>query len=99
VCETALPTHQEGSPHSGSIPIQISYYKGKRFQLTKPIGSSKDAEKVSKLVPIAKEYICSHFPQLEVAFIPQSEEILFKRGITVTNSCLSEAYALYRKGS
>lgn len=82
--------------HSGSIAIQIGYYnKGKRFQLTKHIGSCKDAEKVSELVNIAKEYIHSHSPQMEIDFNPrpQSEEILFKRGITVTNSCLSEAYA------
>ena len=79
--------------HSGSTAIQVGYYKGKRFQLTKHIGSSKDAEKVSELVHIAKEYIRSHSPQREIDFNPQSEEILFKRGVTVTNSCLSEAYA------
>lgn len=78
--------------HSGSTAIQVGKYIGKRFILTKHIGSSKDAKKTDELVGIAKEYIRSHSPQLELNFNPQSEEVLFKRGVKVEKSVLSEAF-------
>lgn len=87
--------------HSGATAIQIGSYRGKLFQLTKHIGSSKDVKKISELVDIAKAYIRSHSPQMELNFNPQSEEILFKRGIHIEKSCLEEAYeyltAVYAK--
>jgi len=78
--------------HSGSTAIQVGRYIGKRFILAKHIGSSKDPKKVDELTDIAKEHIRSHFPQLELNFNPQSEEILFKRGVKVGTSILSEAF-------
>lgn len=78
--------------HSGSTAIQVGLYKGKRFQLTKHIGSSKDAKKIIELMGIAEEYIRTHSPQTEINFNPQSEEVLFKRGTSVTSSRLEEAY-------
>ncbi len=78
--------------HSGSTAIQVGFYKGKRFQLTKHIGSSKDAKKIIELMGIAEEYIRTHSPQTEINFNPQSDEVLFKRGTSVTSSCLEEAY-------
>ena len=63
--------------HSGATAIQVGRYVGKKFQLTKHIGSSKDAGKVTELIGIAKEYILAKSPQLELNFKPQSEEILF----------------------
>ncbi len=78
--------------HSGSTAIQVGFYKGKRFQLTKHIGSAKEQAKIKELVTIASEYIRTHSPQMEISFNPQSEEVLFKRGTSVTNSCLEEAY-------
>lgn len=87
--------------HSGATAIQVGSYRGKLFQLTKHIGSSKDANKISDLVAIGQEYIRSHSPQLALNFNPASEEILFKRGIHVEKSCLEEAYtylsAVYTK--
>lgn len=78
--------------HSGSIAIQVGFYKGKNFKLSKHIGSSKDQEKILELVGIAHEYIRSHNPQIELNFNPQSEEILFKRGLKISQSRLDEAY-------
>lgn len=78
--------------HSGATAIQVGSYKGKLFQLTKHIGSSKDVKKIIELVGIAEEYIRSHSQQLALNFNPASEEILFKRGIHVEKSCLEEAY-------
>lgn len=87
--------------HSGATAIQVGSYRGKLFQLTKHIGSSKDANKISELVGIAGEYIRTHSPQMELNFNPASEEILFKKGIHVEKSCLEEAYeyltAVYTK--
>lgn len=77
---------------SGSTAIQIGFYKGKRFKLIKHIGSSKNPHKINELIGIAKEYINSHSPQLKFNFNPQSEEILFKKGIKVEKSILEEAY-------
>lgn len=77
---------------SGSIAIQVGFYKGKNFKLSKHIGSSKDQEKILELVGIAHEYIRSHNPQIELNFNPQSEEILFKRGLKISESRLDEAY-------
>lgn len=77
---------------SGATAIQVGFYQGKRFVLTKHIGSSKDNHKVIELSSIAQEYIHSHSPQLEFNFNPHSEEILFKRGIKVKASYLQEAY-------
>lgn len=78
--------------HSGSTAIQVGIYQGKRFKLSKHIGSSKDQQKISELVSIAGEYIRSHNPQTELNFNPQSEEILFKRGLKIVQSRLGEAY-------
>jgi len=77
---------------SGGTAIQVGSYQGKRFILAKHIGSSKDPDKVVELRHIAGEYVRSHSPQLEFNFSPQSEEILFKRGLVVTKSCLESAY-------
>lgn len=78
---------------SGSTAIQVGQYKGKRFELKKHIGSSKDPDKILELVSIANKYIQSHSPQLEIDFsTKQSEEVLFKRGIKVNNSTLKSAY-------
>lgn len=78
--------------HSASTAIQVGFYKGKRFKLSKHIGSSKDQKKILELVGIAREYIRSHNPQIELNFNPQSEEILFKRGLRISESRLQEAY-------
>ncbi|MEW6088080.1 MAG: hypothetical protein AB1498_07215 [bacterium] len=87
--------------HSGSTAIQVGFYKGKRFKLAKHIGSSKEEGKICELIRIAEEYVHFHNPQLEFNFNPQSEEILFKRGIKITESYLWEAYEylnqVYRK--
>ncbi len=81
--------------HSGATAIQIGRYVGKRFKLTKHIGSSKDEQKITELLQIGKEYIHSHSPQLAFNFNPQSEEILFKRGISIAKSTLSEAFEYF----
>ncbi len=78
--------------HSGSTAIQVGSYKGKSFKLAKHIGSSKNTQKISELISIASEYIRSHSLQTELNFNPQSEEILFKRGLKVEQSCLQEAF-------
>jgi len=78
--------------HSGSIAIQVGTYKGKSFKLAKHIGSSKDTQKITELISIAQEYIRSTSLQMELNFNPQSEEVLFKRGIKVEQSLLQEAF-------
>jgi transposase len=78
--------------HSGSIAIQVGFYKGKNFLLKKHIGSAKNTAKITELISLAEEYIPSRSPQLEFNFNPQSEEILFKRGVQVKRSVLQEAY-------
>lgn len=78
--------------HSGSIAIQVGFYKGKRFKLIKHIGSSKEERKIVELINIAREYIRSNDPQVEFNFNPTSEEILYKRGIKIVESYLQEAY-------
>lgn len=78
--------------HSGSTAIQVGYYKGKNFILRKHIGSAKDTAKVDELISLAEEYIRSHASQLTLNFNPQSEEILFKRGVKVKKACLKNAY-------
>ncbi len=78
--------------HSGATAIQVGSYRGKLFQLTKHIGSSKDTKKITELVRMAEEYIRTHSPQLALNFNTASEEILFKKGIHVEKSCLEEAY-------
>lgn len=77
---------------SGSTAIQVGFYQGKRFKLSKHLGSSKNQYKISELISIAGEYIRSHNPQIELNFNPQSEEILFKRGLKIVESRLGEAY-------
>jgi hypothetical protein len=72
--------------HSGATAIQVGFYKGNRFKLLKHVGSSKDQSKISELVEIAREYIRSHTPQMELNFNPQSEEILYKRGLKISES-------------
>lgn len=78
--------------HSGSTAIQVGCYKGKNFILTKHIGSAKDTEKIKELITLAEEYIRSHSAQLTFNFNPQSEEILFKRGVKVQKASLQAAY-------
>ncbi len=78
--------------HSGSTAIQVGSYKGKNFILTKHIGSAKDTEKIEELITLAEEYIRSHSSQLAFNFNPQSEEILFKRGVKVQKAYLQTAY-------
>ena len=78
--------------HSGATAIQVGFYKGKRFKLTKHLGSSKEPGRIDELIEIGHEYINSHYPQLKFNFNPQSEEILFKRGIIVEKSCLQSAW-------
>ena len=77
---------------SGSTAIQIGFYQGKRFKLIKHIGSAKNPGKVTELIGIAQEYIWSHSGQLRFSFNPQSEEVLFKRGIKVYQNQLTTAY-------
>lgn len=78
--------------HSGATAIQIGRYVGKRFKLTKHIGSAREEQKIAELVNLAHTYIRSHSSQLTINFNPQSEEVLFKKGIVVEKSILSEAY-------
>lgn len=77
---------------SGSTAIQVGYYQGKSFKLKKHIGSSKDTKKISELMSIAQEYIRSISSQIELNFNPQSDEVLFKRGIKAVNSRLDLAF-------
>lgn len=77
---------------SGSTAIQVGQYKGKRFKLTKHIGSAKDSRKIAELINFAHNYIRSHSPQPEFNFNPSSKEILFKRGVRVEKGYLEEAY-------
>mgnify|MGYP001569781750 CR=1 FL=1 len=77
---------------SGSTAIQVGYYQGKRFKLIKHIGSSKEPHKIKELEEIASEYLRSRSPQIKFNFNPQSEEILFKRGVKVAKSILETAY-------
>lgn len=78
--------------HSGSTAIQVGFYKGKNFKLEKHIGSHKEPRKISELVLVANEYIRSHSLQQELNFNPQSEEILFKRGLVVKEARLDELF-------
>jgi len=78
--------------HSGAVAIQVGRYVGKHFLLSKHVGSSKDPQKVADLLSEASAYVRAHSPQLELDFNPQSSEILFKRGLTVAKSTLSEAF-------
>lgn len=78
--------------HSGSTAIQIGSYRGKSFILTKHIGSAKDTAEIAELISLAEEYIRSHSSQLALNFNPQSEEILFKRGVKVQKASLQAAY-------
>lgn len=78
--------------HSGSTAIQVGSYKGKNFILAKHIGSAKDPERIKELISLAEEYIRSHSSQLTLNFNPQSEEILFKRGVKVQKAYLQAAY-------
>ena len=78
--------------HSGSTAIQVGSYRGKNFILKKHIGSAKDTAKIDELITLAAEYIRSHAPQLPFNFNPQSDEVLFKRGVKVKESCLQTAY-------
>lgn len=83
--------------HSGSTAIQVGFYEGKRFKLTKHIGSAKDNNKIDELITIANAYIRSHSPQTAFNFNPHSEEILYKRGIHAGKSWLEEAYSYLDK--
>jgi len=78
---------------SGSTAVQVGRYIGKSFKLVFHVGSSKNEDKIIELFGIGQEFIRSHSNQLELNFNPQSEEILFKKGIKITNSTLSEAYS------
>ncbi len=83
--------------HSGATAIQVGKYVGKQFKLTKHIGSSKNLQKIAELVQIGQAYISTHSPQLALNFNPKSEEILFKRGITIAKSYLEEAFGYLEK--
>ncbi len=83
--------------HSGSTAIQVGIYKGKKFQLIKHIGSSKIEDKITELVAMARAFIRSRSPQLELDFNPSSDEILYKRGLTVTKSSLQAAYTYLKQ--
>lgn len=82
---------------SGTTAIQVGRYVGKRFQLTKHIGSARDEDKITELISLGQEYIRSHCAQLELSSHPHSEEILFKRGIHVETGRLSEAFSYLSK--
>jgi len=77
---------------SGSTAIQVGYYQGKSFKLKKHIGSSKETKKISELINIGQKYIRSQSLQIELNFNPQSDEILFKRGIKAKDSRLDTAF-------
>jgi len=77
---------------SGSTAIQVGHYQGKRFILSKHIGSAKEAEKMNELEKLAQEYIQAHSPQLRFTFNPNSDEVLYKRGIRSERSRLTTAY-------
>lgn len=51
-----------------------------------------DNKKISELIDIAKEYIRSISPQIELNFNPQSDEILVKRGIKAVSNRLDSAF-------
>ena len=78
---------------SGSTAVQVGQYFGKRFKLILHVGSSKDENKILELTGIAGKFIRSQSNQLELNFNPQSTEILFKRGIKVVKSSLSQAHS------
>lgn len=82
---------------SGNTALQVGIYKGKRFKVIKHIGSAKTKEKIQELFQIAQEFITSHSPQLSLNFNPQSEEILFKRGIRIKEGSLQVAYDYLNK--
>lgn len=77
---------------SGSIAIQVGHYQGKRFILSKHIGSAKEAEKIRELETVALEYIASHSPQLPFNFNSASDEVFYRRGIHSQHSRLTTAY-------
>lgn len=78
---------------SGATAIQIGFYqKDRKFKLVKHLGSSTIQKKINELVGIAQEYIQSHSPQLKLNFNPQSEEIMFTRGIRMQSKSLETAY-------
>lgn len=77
---------------SGSTAIQVGHYQGKRFILTKHIGSAKETEKIKELEALAGRYIQSHAPQLPFNFAPVSDEVLYVRGIQSQCSRLTTAY-------
>lgn len=76
---------------SGATAIQVGRYEGKSFKLSKHLGSSKDPQKIADLLTQAQVYVRSHCPQLEINFNPQSEEVLFKRGLIVERVILKQA--------
>ena len=79
--------------HSGSTAVQVGFYAEKRFHLEKHIGSAKEPNRLHELSEMAKAYIRSRSPQPEFNFNPQSDEILFKRGLSITESRLEAAYS------
>lgn len=77
---------------SGSTAIQVGQYHGKRFILSKHIGSTKHPEKLKELEVVALSYIQSHSGQLPLQFTSVSDEVLYKRGIHAQASRLTHAY-------
>lgn len=78
---------------SGSTAIQIGFYKkDRKFKLIKHLGSSSTPKKIDELIEIAQEYIRSNSPQLKLNFNPQSDEIMFTRGIQMQSKSLEVAY-------
>ncbi|MFH1561219.1 MAG: IS1634 family transposase [Patescibacteria group bacterium] len=78
---------------SGATAVQVGRYSGKRFKLSLHVGSSKDSLKIIEFLEMAQEFIRSRSNQLGLNFNPQSEEVLFKKGVSVTKSILLEAYS------
>lgn len=77
---------------SGATAIQVGRYEGKRFRLTKHIGSAHETPEIAKLITAAKEHIRAHALQPELDFNPRSDEVLFKRGIAIEKSTLTDAF-------
>lgn len=81
---------------SGSTAIQIGFYKkDRKFKLIKHLGSSNIPQKIDELISIAQEYIQSNSPQLKLDFNPQSDEIMYTRGIKMQSKSLEVAYKYF----
>lgn len=78
---------------SGATAVQVGFYKkDRKFKLIKHLGSSTNQKKIDELIAIAQEYIQSHSSQLKLNFNPQSDEIMYTRGIQMQSKSLEVAY-------